>query len=258
VPATPLHNTNDSIQTPSLFEGHTLVPATNFVRSERERGFDGFFSIILILSFILFVIVKVFSPRKFRQMLGAFIKPSAMNQLLREEYAFSNRSSILLLSLFLLVFPLFILQTTSFFLQKTFTGGSNHIQTIPAYLLLLTFVLATYSLKISSIRFISSAVGLRASGAEYIYTILLFNKIAGLFIFPLVLLIAFARQLNAGYFLDLGLMILAILLIYRMLRLIQIGISSAGVSGLYLFLYLCTLEILPLVVLIKLFIFSFL
>jgi hypothetical protein len=258
VSAIPFSQTSDSIQTPSLFEGQILIPGRNFVRKEREKAFDGFFSLILILCFILFVFVKVFSPRKFRQMLDAFIKPSAMNQLLREEYAFSNRSSILLLSLFLLVFPLFILQTTSFYLQKTFIGGANHIQTIPAYLLLFAIVFVIYTLKISSIRFLSATIGLRGPGAEYIYTVLLFNKIAGLLIFPLVLLIAFARQLNTGYFLDIGLGFLAILLIYRTLRLIQIGIACAGVSGLYLFLYLCTLEILPFVVLIKLFMFSFL
>jgi hypothetical protein len=46
-------------------------------------------------------------------------------------------------------------------------------------------------------------------------------------------------------------------LAYRVLRLIQIGFSATGASIFYLFLYLCTLEILPFIVLIKLFMYHF-
>jgi hypothetical protein len=242
---------------PSFFSGHELPVKNGLDRKSREKGNDGFFSIILVLAFILFVIVKVFSPRKLNQMFIAFIKPAAMKQLLREEYAFSNRSSVLLLIIFLIIFPLFAFQASGHFMNTFSLFGLSHSQTVEAYLLILAFVLGTYLIKIAGIRFLSSSVGLRSEGSEYIYTILLFNKVAGLVVFPLVLLIAFARQLNSTYALWFGLVFLAILLAYRVLRLIQIGFSATGASIFYLFLYLCTLEILPFIVLIKLFMYHF-
>ena len=234
------------------------LPAGSFERKERGRSYDGFFSVILLAAFVVFVIVKVFSPRKFNQMFAAFIKPTAMNQLLREEYAFSNRSSILLLALYLLMAPLFTLQAASHFMHDTFLTGFNPSKALTAYLLFLSLIFMCYVFKISTVRILSSVFNMKSAGSEYIYTILLFNKVAGLILFPLVLLIAFARQLNQGFFLYVGFVLLVILLIYRMLRLIQMGLTNSGVSILYLFLYLCTLEILPLVVLIKLFMFIFL
>ncbi|HEV7229809.1 MAG TPA: DUF4271 domain-containing protein [Bacteroidia bacterium] len=257
----PGHNTSkDSTNLssgPSFFSGHELPAKTLLDRKSREKGYDGFFSIILVLAFILFVIVKVFSPRKLNQMFIAFIKPAAMKQLLREEYAFSNRSSILLILIFLIIFPLFAFQAGGHFIKSFSLFGLSHSQAVETYLLILVFVFATYMIKIAGIRFLSSSMGLRSEGSEYIYTILLFNKVAGLVVFPLVLLIAFARQLNSVYTLWVGLIFLSMLLVYRIFRLIQIGFSTAGASVFYLFLYLCTLEILPFIVLIKLFMYHF-
>jgi hypothetical protein len=247
----------NSIQPPSFFSGHELPYHPDLKVHVREKGYDGFFSLILLAAFIIFVLVRVYSPRKLNQMFGAFVKPAAMNQLLREEYAFSNRSSILLLILYLLIFPLFAFQVFNHFFDFSFFYSLSHTRGIFTYFILLNFVFAMYIVKIMTVQLLAMAFDLRSAGSEYVYTVLLFNKVAGLVMFPLVLLITFAHQFNPSFALYTGLTALAILLIYRMLRLIQIGLSNSGVSILYLFLYLCTLEILPFVVLIKLFMFSF-
>jgi hypothetical protein len=245
------------MQVQSIFSGHELPIKHQLTPKERAKGFDGFFTAVLFLGFLLFVLVRVYSPRKLNQMFIAFVNPAAMNQLLREEYAFTNRSSLLLLLIYLLVFPLFAFQTILYFLNGNFPGGTSPAHIFSGYVLIMGFVFAVYLIKILVTRFLASAFGLQATGSEYIYTILLFNKVIGLLIYPLVMLIAFAHQLNSANILKAGIGVLTILLIYRTLRLIQIGLSASGVSFLYLFLYLCTLEILPFLVLIKLFMFSF-
>ncbi len=241
-------------QVPGIFTEHLLPAraANEGIGIKRPSNYDGFFFLILFLAFVLFALVKIFSRRKLQQLFLAFIKPSAMNQLLREEYAFTDRSTILLLLLSWLILPLFVFQSiTHFHPASPFSEG------IKLYGLSLAVIVGMYSLKIISIRLLSLTTGLKAEGSEYIYTILLFNKVAGLIMFPLVLLVAFARQLNPIHLLYAGLFILSILLIYRILRLVQLGLSASGVSVLYLFLYLCTLEILPFIVIIKLFMIGF-
>jgi hypothetical protein len=241
----------------SFFKGHEL-PARDLPRElEKTKGYDAFLSLILLTAFSLFVIVKVYSPRKLRQTFTAFIKPAALHQLLREEYAFSNRSSVLLLIMSLLTLPLFAYQAAGYAGSNTFLFHFVHTKGLLAYAGIMLFVFLAYLVKILTIKFLANTLTVRSSGSEYIYTILLFNKVAGLVMLPLVLLIAFARQLPTTISLYTGLGILSILLIYRSLRMVQIGISTSGVSILYLFLYLCTLEIMPFVVLIKLFMFSF-
>jgi len=250
-------NNSQGSPTTSLFAGHEL-PVKHATQSiTRPGGYDILFFAVLFLAFSLFVIVKVYSPRKLKQMFNAFIKPAALSQLLREEYAFSNRSSVLLLILSLLVLPLFAYQAGGYLGANSVLYHFIHTRGILAYLLLMGFVFSIYFIKILTIKFLGFTLAIKGADGEYIYTILLFNKVAGLIMFPLVLLVAFARQLNTAYSLYTGLGILIILLIYRSLRLIQIGLSSSGVSVLYLFLYLCTLEIMPFVVLIKLFMFRF-
>ena len=242
---------------PSFFTGHELPAKEQLAPRERTRGYDGFFASILFLSFIIFVIVRVYSPRKLNQMFIAFVNPAAMNQLLREEYAFTNRSSLLLLLIYLLIFPLFVFQTALYFLHGTFPAGPSHFQGFKGYFLIMAFVFTAYLVKILFVRLVAFVFGLKAAGSEYVYSILLFNKVIGLVMYPLVLLISFAHQLGSGYLLTAGLSLLVMLLVYRTLRLMQIGLSTANVSFLYLFLYLCTLEILPTIVLVKLFMSSF-
>jgi hypothetical protein len=241
----------------SLFSSHELPVKHHSIVLEKEKGSDALLAAIFLIAFTLFVGVKVYSPRKLNQVFLAFVKPVALNQLLREEHAFTNRTSILLLLLSSLILPLFAFQAAGYSSTSSFLFQYTHSKGLGAYLLFILFVAGAYLLKVLVVRFMAFTLSAKVAGSEYVYTILLFNKVAGLILFPLVLLIAFARQINSHVPLYAGFAILTILLIYRTLRLIQIGLSTSGVSVLYLFLYLCTLEILPFVVLIKLFMFSF-
>ncbi|HXC04378.1 MAG TPA: DUF4271 domain-containing protein [Bacteroidia bacterium] len=242
----------NTLPIPGLFTSHSLPVKHSGEAETRVKNYDSYFFLILFCAFVFFVLVKVFSRRKLQQLFLAFIKPSAMNQLLREEYAFTDRSTILLLALSWLIIPLFIFQAITHFhpLYLETSGMKLYGQGLLAFA-------GMYLVKIISIRLLSLTTGFKSEGSEYIYTILLFNKVAGLIMFPLVLLVAFARQLNPIHLLYMGIGILSILLAYRLLRLIQSGLTTGGVSVLYLFLYLCTLEILPFVVIIKLFMIRF-
>lgn len=70
-------------------------------------------------------------------------------------------------------------------------------------------------------------------------------------LFPVVIALAFAVQLDAQWLVVTGLCLWGIMLIYRILRGVLIGISTGGVSIFNLFIYLCTLEILPFVLITK-------
>jgi hypothetical protein len=89
---------------------------------------------------------------------------------------------------------------------------------------------------------------------EYIFNIFLHHKAIGIFLFPVTIALAFIKDIPPHYLVVTGWSIIAVVLVYRTLRGMLGGIQTAGISKYYLFLYLCTLEILPLIVIIKVFI----
>jgi hypothetical protein len=201
---------------------------------------------VLFTCFTMLVILRVFDHRRLLQLFNGMLRQSSVSLLYREEYALTGRVSILLLINYLLVVPLFIWQVCQY-MQLEVEGLAGFGLTM------LAFAVA-YFVKIVTTRILGLIFEMREAAAEYSYNILLFNKTTGLVLFPLVLLIAYAHQVPPHILIYTGLLILLIMLIYRLLRLILIGLSASNVSFFYIILYLCTLEILPFIVIIKLFV----
>jgi hypothetical protein len=85
---------------------------------------------------------------------------------------------------------------------------------------------------------------------EYLVGIYQAYRIAGLIIFLIILLILYTSILPAEIFFFAGFSVIGILYLARVLRLFLIFINR-HVSIFYLILYLCALEILPVVILVK-------
>jgi hypothetical protein len=80
-----------------------------------------------------------------------------------------------------------------------------------------------------------------------------FINLLGLIMLPVVICLEFVKHVNPVVFIYTGLFLIIGFLCMRLLRGIVIGMRSNRVSKFYLFLYLCTLEIVPFVILVKLF-----
>jgi hypothetical protein len=87
--------------------------------------------------------------------------------------------------------------------------------------------------------------------SEAIFHNFLFNKIAGIILIPFILLIAYTRDIYQDVFVFTGLATFIAVILMRFIRLI-IFIYKSVFLLFYFILYLCTLEILPVLVIIKL------
>ncbi len=204
---------------------------------------------ILFCSFTLLVILRVFDYRKLLLLFNGFIRASSVGAMYREEYALTSRISLLLLLNYLMMFPLFIWQTAGFF------GASR--DGLAGFALISGIILVTYFVKIIVTRILGNIFEVKEASTEYVYNILLFNKTIGLLLFPICLLLAFARQIPSDFLIWTGIVIIGLVLIYRLLRIILIGMANSSVSFFYIILYLCTLEIIPFVVILKVFVGTF-
>lgn len=202
--------------------------------------------ILLFVSFTMLVVLRVFDFRRLVLLVQGFVRASSVATLYREESALSSRVSIFLLLNFVLMTSLFVWEASG--------------QVLPAYpepvavAWIALAIISAYVVKIMTTRFLGFIFEMREAAQEYIYNIVLFNKTVGLVLFPIALCLAYAHQIPQNWLVWAGVVSWAIVLLYRFIRLAWIGLSVRGVSLFYIILYLCTLEILPFVVIVKVFV----
>ncbi len=199
--------------------------------------------VILFVCFTMLVTLRVFDFKRLVLLVQGFARASSVSTLYREESALSSRVSLFLLVNFVLMASLFLWQASGFL----FTDYAE-----PADVAWISgAIILTYLVKIIGIRFLGFLFEMKEAAQEYIYNIVLFNKTLGLILFPIALCLAYADQVPQSWLVWAGFVSWAIVLLYRIIRLSWIGLSIRKVSIFYIILYLCTLEILPFVVIVK-------
>lgn len=239
-------NATDTLNATSLFEDHLLPKKTNEPQLHFTR-FDYAVSAILLIAFILFVWLYSANRKKLDQVIKGFYMNRYTSQLGRDELSLGNRVSIFLTGLFIITFSLFITQTANYY---GFTEGVT--QTV-FFIRTAVFICLAYGVKILVVKLIGFIFQNQKESNDYSIMIFLFCNTLGMFLLPVVICLAFVRDVSPLVFIYTGLGIFALFLCIRLLKGIIIGFNSVRVSKFYLFLYLCTLEILPFVIGIKLF-----
>ncbi len=87
--------------------------------------------------------------------------------------------------------------------------------------------------------------------ANYKFIVFLVNKIAGLCFIPLLLVLMYATDANFSVITTIAIAIISILLIYRYIVSLNIVGKKLKINPLHFFLYLCAVEILPLLIIYK-------
>ncbi len=172
----------------------------------------------------------------------AFFTMRFANQLAREEYSLSHPASLILSVNFLLTCSIFILQLISS--NRIFSAfvDSDFI----SFLVVFISVFTVYLVKIISLVIFGFIFDKKQVIAEYIFTIFLVNQIIGIGFIPVIIVVAYGNQLLSDVFIYAGIALVILLFIIRVGKGTVSALSGKEVTPFYLFLYLCTLEILPL------------
>jgi hypothetical protein len=228
----------------SVFKSHSLKPShqTPILRISEPSYWQG---IILFLIFSILVVIKVSEPRKILKIFISVFSLQESKQLFREEFKLTKRVSILFGLGFILVMA-FLIQKTNHYFGLIFNDYSQ----IQQYFFFLAVVTLVYLIKFIvnyALAFISSNNDL---AREYLFNVFLFAQTIGIAIFPLIICIQFTKY-PAEWFLYPALIICGGFYGLRMFRTFIISSSEQNIGILYILLYLCALEILPQLVLIK-------
>ncbi|MBN8701716.1 MAG: DUF4271 domain-containing protein [Bacteroidetes bacterium] len=237
----------DSLASFNLFKNHELQPKSTKPSIHYFNNIT-WLGWILILCYALFILVRKNYRKRLTGLLESFLSNRNTEGATRKDNPIANRLTIVLSVLFLTLMSLFCLQVnTNFHFFDSYIGLTPH-----NYFRIFTFVFIFYAIKIAVISLIGNTFSATAQTNHHISSVVLYNSILTFFIFPIIAIIQFTPFVSSDKLFVTSFFLLLLFNAYKLFRMFESGFSQLRVGKFYLFLYLCTLEILPLVVLIKL------
>jgi len=242
----------DSLQLekPSLFTGHLLTP-THKDPIFRPGTIYYWPVLVIFLVLALYVAVKLFDPKKLVKVLASPFSMQVSKQLFREDYKINKRVSVVLSLCFVLVISYLLYMTNRYF-------GLILMESSPLkqYLFFAAIICLMYTVKFVVTYLLSQLTATRELGKEYAFNVFVYCQTVALVVFPFIICLQFSKY-STELFLYPAIIVCFFFYILRLFRGFVISVMEQGVGILYIFLYFCTLEILPVLVLIKFLIVNF-
>lgn len=201
---------------------------------------------VLIVVFVLFLmvgLVRFYFPGDFHLVINAYFDERALQQLSREDNLITSWPYIFLYIIFSFSLGLFLLLYQSV--------GQPQVLSVYNFLTLSLFIGLLFILKILVIRFLSYVFFLDKIVREYVSVLYLVYFNSMLFLMPFLLTVTMLPAVYFNFILILFVVIVSVLFVYRFVRTAIHLFGAAKFSIFYLILYLCTLEIAPILILVK-------
>ncbi len=215
----------------------TNYPEIPLHLSERESSFSSLVLLLLSLSFIVIAFSRLSSRVLFVNILQAVYKNKRVSKIVQVNYPLNTLSSILLLLNYIISMSALLFLTIQNF-------HPIEIKDI-LYMVLISSFLVVFPLL--SLLFIEFLTGIKNILSESMSNTIIFAHATGLLYSIILLIWTFNSQWSNTFML----VFLGIVILFAFYRLLRgfISVFKKGVSWYYIILYLCTLEILPFVLL---------
>jgi hypothetical protein len=239
------HNKHSTLHTEkSIFNGNLLQPDKSSPSLINETAYN-WLTVVLLISFAIYTATQFLYGKRIGQIFKAGLSRRYMNQLVRDGGLFGERITIGLMFIF------FTTSTTIIFQFIQFKSGVLLKYPEATFAAIFGGLFLFWLLKIATINFLGHIFKTETSAAEYNLTGLIYLEINGLILLPIALAAVFRDPI---FFSTTGLVIILLSITLNLFRGFLVGLSNTKFSFLYLILYLCALEILPLAVVAKIFI----
>ncbi len=227
----------------SPFKEHHLQVKT--LNSPSRSNYPSDWIVLSFLGcFIILAWVQFFYFKRMKQILYAPLSQRFLNLLTKEGNLFKERISIALTLVYLFSYSLFL----SLILKEYVPGHLARFGAPQVFALCAVATSLFWMLKIYIISLLGTVFRTYFTTKDYLQNILVSIFTTGLILLPLLILTIF---LHSDILLYITMISICLLYIFRVMRGYFIGISMKKFSYLFLFVYLCTLEILPLLVILK-------
>ena len=197
--------------------------------------------------FLIFGIFKIFYSQYFNNIFRVFFNTS-----LRQ-----NQLTDLLLQAKLpsLIFNVFFLIMGGFYIwlllkHYSLINEDNTKTILPICILTISLV---YIIKFCVLKFIGWVTGMIQPANTYVFVVFLVNKITGVVLLPFVILLAFTSPVLQSSVIILSYLTIGVLFLSRLIRSYSLLQNQLNIGRFHFFLYILSIEILPLLIIYKLF-----
>ena len=207
-------------------------------------SFDGRFYLIIGMLFYL-AFIKVTFPKYFSNVFQLIFQSPIRQKQTREQLQQNNLASLFSNILFILNASIFV----------SLVAVKNAWVDLSLYSCIAYSAVGFTALYLFKFLFLWLSGWLFSQGeaiGNYSFIVFLTNKVMGVFLIPAILLLAFSPVSVQDFAYNSAIIIISILFVYRYLISFSIVRASLKVSAFHFFLYLCTCEVLPMLVLYKL------
>ena len=202
------------------------------LNSEPNNNWIFLFSILLLAYISL---IKYRYHHHFILIIKSVYSEKNANHFLREASGFFQKFNLM---------PVFIVSCALIFISND--------QSINRFCKVVFYLTLFFTFKYLILRFLSHILEKTYLFEEIIFHSFVYEKVFGLFLFALFLIVFYNPfQINVEYGYIFRLFIF--LLIYKWLRMIYLSFFKNSVNRIHIIIYLCTLEILPIMILTKYF-----
>ncbi|MGD2033856.1 MAG: DUF4271 domain-containing protein [Bacteroidales bacterium] len=215
-----------------------------FLPYERQHSKFHWTLIIGFISIFIFIVLKTYYQKAMVQVMNTLVNFQISEKMLREKNIIVRRAFLFLNLNFILIFSLFVL------LVVRLLGFQIHENYFQSYILITAGVVIILLARMILLYLTGILFNSLSVVTEYIHNIYLINKNLGIILLPLVFISLYSSPPISKIILIMGVIMICIATIFKYLRGLQIIIKN-DVLKFYSFLYLCTLELLPVVVSLK-------
>lgn len=219
---------------------YVYFPEKNMFRKNSDWTF-----VIIVLALVIIASVRIVFNTFLKQLFNATINYPTATRLFRERTFNLLHAAFRLDVLFYMVISLLAFQVLSFFDVALYPQAP-----IFTYLICVAGLIGYFIAKRSLYLLISVITESQAETSEYLFNINIYNRVLGIILFPFTLIVAFSPLENVKFLIITGVFFVAVFWGMSLARGAKILLKK-HFSISYLILYLCTLEFLPLFVLLK-------
>lgn len=200
---------------------------------------------VLGIIILFFSILKINFSSQIKAMMHAVYSDTALTQLNKAEKVYNQWPFILLYILFGFVFGMFVFLGANAFYSSSFD------QNISLYMMISLGIILYFSLKVVIIKLLGFVFEVQLLTKEYNSILFLGYFNTAVFLIPIIIAFAFLPQIQIDQLFVYFSIALLVFFTLQFLRISYYTLITYKFSKFYLILYFCTLEIGPLIIIMK-------
>jgi hypothetical protein len=205
--------------------------------------------VLIVFQLGLLAYLRKAFPKSMEEMIRALTNLTMAQQLYRDQELTMPVSAIFYNINFVISTGIFL-----FLLDNHYGWTANKLafeSPIVSVLFFLWMVIVLYSLKYGSMKFMALVFPFRNEVNHYNFNFFLAQKIAGIILIPINLVIAYSPEYLQSAIIIIALVMLALFILWVSLKGLEISRNLLQHDAFHYFVYICTLEIAPVCILVK-------